>query len=90
MEDQGTQTAELLLAAEAEVDEAASAGPAGGYTPLMMMAAGNKQPKLVCFLSGKGANVNARPKDGQTPLALALQEGHADVVKLLKAAGARE
>jgi ankyrin repeat protein len=34
------------------------------------------------------ANVNAANKDGDTPLSLASQERHDDVVQLLKAAGA--
>jgi len=34
------------------------------------------------------ANVNAASNDGVTPLYMASQEGHADAVKLLLAAGA--
>ena len=89
MESEGTETAELLLEAGADVDEAATAGPTAGYTPLMM-AARNNRPGLVSFLIAKGADVNARAKDGKTPLALAQQEGHTDVVNLLKAGGATE
>ena len=80
---------ETLLNKGADVNEAPDGGPAEGYTCLMM-AAGNNRPDLLTFLIDKGAEVNARAKDGKTALGLAQEEGHAEVVKLLKAAGAKE
>lgn len=44
--------------------------------------------KLAKTLVSKGANVNARNKDGATPLHLALKRGHRDVAKLLINKGA--
>jgi uncharacterized protein len=79
---------ETLLNKGADADEAPDHGPAGGYTCLMM-AARNNHSKLVKLLIKKGSNVNKKAKDGKTPLALAREEGHIDVVKLLKAAGAK-
>ncbi len=80
---------ETLLNKGADVNEAPDRGPAEGYTCLMM-AAGNNRSDLVSFLITRGADVNARAKDGKTALALAREEGHTEVVKLLKAAGAKE
>ena len=36
-----------------------------------------------------GANVNAKANDGTTPLSLATAQGHARMVELLKANGAK-
>uniref|UniRef100_A0A7V6CNA6 Ankyrin repeat domain-containing protein n=1 Tax=candidate division WOR-3 bacterium TaxID=2052148 RepID=A0A7V6CNA6_UNCW3 len=36
------------------------------------------------------ADVNARNKDGKTALRIALEEGHKEIVKLLKSYGAKE
>jgi len=80
---------ETLLNKGADVNEAPDRGRAEGYTCLMM-AARNNRPDLVTFLIEKGANVNARAKDGKTALALAQEEGHSEMVKLLKVAGAKE
>lgn len=77
-----------LLAKGVDVDEAASSGPAAGYTPLMTAARNNK-PDLVRFLLDNGADANARAADGKTALALAGQAGNSEVIKLLRAAGAK-
>ena len=79
---------ETLLNKGADVNEAPDRGLAEGYTCLMM-ASGNNRPGLVSFLIGKGADVNARARDGKTALGLAQEEGHSEVVKLLIAAGAK-
>lgn len=78
---------EVLLAHGADVDEALTTGKAEGYTPLMM-AARNNQEELVQFLIDHGADVNAVAADGATPLSLAEDEGHENIVGVLKAAGA--
>jgi ankyrin repeat protein len=41
-------------------------------------------------LLGKGADVNAKAKDGKTALMFAAKEGHAEIVEILKQAGAEE
>lgn len=78
---------EALLAHGADVDEALTTGGAEGYTPLMM-AARNNQAELVQFLIHHGADVNAAAADGATPLSLAEDEGHQNIVAVLKANGA--
>jgi ankyrin repeat protein len=84
-----TDLASLLLEKGADVDEAATSGPAEGYTCLMM-AARNKAPDLVRFLVEKGADVNAKAKDGSTALSLANKEKDSEMVKLLKEMGATQ
>jgi ankyrin repeat protein len=81
--------AELLLSKGANVDETDTSGPVAGYTCLMM-AAGNNKPELVKFLVKNGANVNAKAKDGATPLSMAIRENDTAMVKLLKDLGAKE
>lgn len=44
--------------------------------------------EAVSLLVDRGANVNAKDKFGWTPLTLAAQEGHLDVVKLMIEKGA--
>jgi ankyrin repeat protein len=81
--------AEFLLSRGANVDETDSSGPMAGYTCLMM-AAGNQKPELVKFLVKNGANINAKTKDGATPLNMAIRENDAVIIKLLKDFGAKE
>ena len=81
--------AEFLLSEGANVDETDTSGPTAGYTCLMI-AAGNKKPDLVKFLIKNKANVNAKAKDGATPLSMANRENDITMVKLLKDLGAKE
>ena len=41
-------------------------------------------------LAEAGAEVNVTDDDGDTPIGMAISEGHAEVVELLRAAGATE
>jgi ankyrin repeat protein len=84
-----TDVASLLLERGADVDEASDTGPAAGYTCLMMVAR-NANPELVKFLLSKGADINAKAKDGSTALSLAMKENDTEMVALLKANGATE
>jgi ankyrin repeat protein len=84
-----TTLAEFLLSKGANVDETNTSGPVAGYTCLMI-AARNKKPELVKFLIKNKANVNAKAKDGSTPLSMAMKENDAAMIKLLKEFGAKE
>jgi len=84
-----TDVASLFLERGADVDEASDTGPGAGYTCLMMVAR-NANPELVKFLLSKGADINAKAKDGSTALSLAMKENDAKMVALLKANGATE
>jgi ankyrin repeat protein len=61
---------------------------AGGYTALHLAAYRGEADRVTQLLS-LGANPNAPAKSGWTPLKSAEAEGHAEVVKLLRAAGAK-
>ncbi|MCM1002429.1 ankyrin repeat domain-containing protein, partial [Wolbachia pipientis] len=52
-----------------------------GRTPLHLAIQGNK-PSTVKLLLNKGANINAKDKDGKTPLDLAMQEGYTNIVEM--------
>ena len=53
-------------------------------------AAFNGQPATVKVLLEKGASVNPRNKEGRTPLSVARERGHQEIVKLLEAAGGKD
>ena len=67
-----------------------------GWTALMYASgAGLKDrkdvnPEVVPLLIKAGADVNAQDNKGYTALKWASREGHTDIVKLLKEAGAKE
>ena len=71
---------------EAGVPPDATFGPPG-YTALMGACKTGK-PRAARLLLQAGANPNARTDDGQTPLSLALENDHAEVVEALREAGA--
>ena len=70
------------------MDESATSGGTAGYTCLMM-AARNARPDLVRYLVEKGADVNARAGDGNTPLSLATNRDDLEIITLLKELGAK-
>ena len=59
-----------------------------GFTPLHIAAASNNA-KVVTMLIEHGAEVNAETDDGTTPLAFAIEEDAQQVVKILRAHGAK-
>ena len=61
---------------------------AEGMTPLMRAAASGMGARAVRALMAAGANVNAADGFGQTPIYLAAQYGHAEVVAELGRQGA--
>jgi len=78
--------AELLIKKGAEVNTAVERAPgAEGLTPLHLAAAYGDL-RLVKLLLSKGANPSARSKPGKTPVDLAVQFKHRDVVAALEAA----
>jgi len=88
MERVSLEVAELLLANGADVDEAPSEGGSEGHTSLIR-AAGNDHEGLVRFLIEHGADVNAKAKNGSTPLSVAVDSGNQAIADILKAAGAK-
>ena len=57
------------------------------FTPYLLLVRG--YILVATMLLKNGANVNASANDGQTPLLLAKAKGHARMVELLKANGAK-
>lgn len=54
-----------------------------GYQPLHYAAHSGKSLELVQLLVKKGANINARNKDGKRPIDLARQNRRDDIAKWL-------
>ena len=79
----------LLLKKGAHVDEAPTSGPSQGFTRLMMMVK-NNHLEMAQFLIKHGANVNAKAKNGTTPLSLAQKKKNSEMIKLLKSKGASD
>jgi len=59
-----------------------------GLTPLMFAAGQN--PQTIKLLLLRGAAPNATDRGGATSLMIAREEGNAEIIQLLKEAGARE
>lgn len=78
----------ILLSKGADIEDSATGGHIEGYTPLMIAARNNKL-ELVNFLIKNGANVNAKSKDGNTALSLAVKKGHQRIIDVLKSNGAK-
>jgi ankyrin repeat protein len=60
-----------------------------GLTPLML-AADYGKTGVVKVLMDRGADINAKDRNGRTALMAAQDNGHQDIVNLLKEAGAKE
>ncbi len=81
LENQG-ETVSALLAAGADPN----IKDVDGNTALMLV----ENPDAVKALIEAGADVNAKDKEGKTALTLAKEAGNEEIIKLLKAAGAKE
>jgi ankyrin repeat protein len=80
-------TVKLLLEAGADI-EAATSSLAGGEHPLHIAAKRESGASTVKLLISRGAQLNARDKDGRTPLIIAVVAGNIDVAQVLLDAGA--
>ncbi len=81
-----TETVEALLDAGVDVN----AKDNDGATALMYSLLIRGDAELVKLLLDAGADVNEKSNDGWMALMLAEEDGHSDVVDLLKQAGANE
>lgn len=80
--------AEFLLSQGANIDEKNTVGGYKGYTPLFW-AILYGETEVVKFLAGKGADVNSVAENGKTPLSVATEAGHEEIVEILKNHGAK-
>lgn len=78
------ELAEILLSKGANVDEARTSGASQGFTNLIMAVDSNNE-EVVRFLIKNGANVNAKTRDDDTALSLAVKKGYTNIIEILKA-----
>jgi len=78
----------FLLEHGANVNAAATVGGYTGYTALIY-ASERGHVNVVKYLIKHGANINAKKKNGDTALSLAENNGHTEVSRILREAGAR-
>ena len=82
------ELAEILLSKGVDIDEACTSGGSQGFTNLIMAVDSNNE-EVVRFLIKNGANVNAKTRDGDTALSLAVKKGYTNIIEILKANGAK-
>ncbi len=78
-----TEMVRLLISKGADLEAWSLGGTA------LMRAANEGRAEVVKLLIESGADVNAMTRGGESALSLAEKNGHADVVQLLRQAGAR-
>ncbi len=85
------EVVELLLAKGADINARldVDAKGAGGWTSLHA-ASRHDRKSVAQLLIAKGADVNAKTEKGQTALSLAKENGHTEIVELLRKHGAKE
>ena len=84
-----TEVCDLLLAKGANVNAQLTGPDATGWTALMF-ASSNGKLDLVKYLISKRADVHLKAKDGTTALSLAMKDKNDEIIKILKAKGAKE
>lgn len=82
------ELAEILLSRGVDIDEAPASGGSEGFTNLIMAVDYNNEV-VVRFLIKNGADVNAKTKDGDTALSLAVKQEYTNIIEILKANGAK-
>ena len=82
------ELAEILLSRGVDIDEARTSGGSQGFTNLIMAVDSNNE-EVVRFLIKNGANVNAKTRDGDTALSLAVKKGYQNIINILKSNGAK-
>lgn len=83
-----TEVCDLLLAKGANINAQLTDPEATGWTALMF-ACSNGKTDLVKYLLSKKADINLKAKDGSTALSLATKKKNEEIVKILKAKGAK-
>jgi ankyrin repeat protein len=84
-----TEVCGLLLGKGANVNDQLTGPDATGWTALMF-ACSNGKLDLVNYLISKEADVHLKAKDGTTALSLAMKDKNDEIIKILKANGAKE
>jgi len=84
-----TEVCDLLVEKGANVNDQLYGPDATGWTALMF-ACSNGRLDLVKYLLSKSADVNLEAKDGTSALSLAINEKNDEIIKILKAKGAKE
>jgi ankyrin repeat protein len=84
-----TQQAELLISHGAEVSVKESLGERKGLTPLHRACARGYRA-IIKMLLARGADINSKTDMGDTPLSLAKENKHTEIVELLRKHGAKE
>jgi ankyrin repeat protein len=78
------ETVEALIAAGANIDSSTGLGTA------LIQAANKERIEIVKILIAHNAKLDAKTEKGETALMKAEESNHAEIVKLLKEAGAKE
>ena len=78
-----------LIAGKAPLDHVNNLGWTALIEAIVLGDGGARHVAIVRALVEGGANVNLADRDGATPLRLAIRRGYADIVRVLKRAGAQ-